>query len=307
MRKPQASPGTVFGLSLVGLLGVFGSALVDWFKVARSADLHSHILLIPLVTAYLLHVNRPTLGASRGYGRWVGWSLLVVGLVARVAVGGVLQGLELVDSVALRMVLLLACVWGLALGIFGWRWCRQALFPLGFLVFMIPLPGFMEVAAERALMAASAHASEWVIHLSGIPVRRDGQVLELPGFNLEVAQECSGIRSSYVLLITSILAAYLFLEGGMRRSLLVLAVIPLGILRNALRIQAIAWLCLRHGQEMIDHWIHRRGGPLFFAISLLPLFALAWLLRRKGGEAEAKSDGRDSPPDEVGGQGVSSR
>ena len=169
---------------------------------------------------------------------------------------------------------------------------KIAAFPLAFLVFMIPLPEATSVWLELQLMVASAEVTDWLFALTGTPVFRDGQSFYLPGFSLKVAQECSGIRSSVVLFITSILAAYLFLRGGWRRIALVLIVVPLGIARNAVRIVVIGLLCVHKGPEMADHWIHHKGGPLFFVLSLIPLIAFGWWLRR--GEAKQIEEGRPS-------------
>jgi len=103
-----------------------------------------------------------------------------------------------------------------------------------------------------------------------------------------VAKECSGIRSSLVLVITSLLAANMFLRTTWRRALLVVAVIPLGLLRNGLRILVISLLCVHIGPEMINSVIHRRGGPLFFVASLIPLFVLLWWLRRRDVAAQQR-------------------
>jgi exosortase/archaeosortase family protein len=80
--------------------------------------------------------------------------------------------------------------------------------------------------------------------------------------------------------ITSLLAANMFLHTTWRRALLVCAVIPLGLLRNGFRILVISLLCVHIGPQMINSVIHRRGGPFFFAASLIPLFLLLWWLRR---------------------------
>jgi exosortase/archaeosortase family protein len=110
---------------------------------------------------------------------------------------------------------------------------------------------------------------------------RHGTVFELPGIVLRVAQECSGIRSSWVLFISSLIAAKMFLRSPWRRALLVAFVIPLGIVRNGFRIMVIGLLCVNIGPHMVHSDIHRRGGPLFFALSLLPLSLLVWWLRRR--------------------------
>ena len=155
-----------------------------------------------------------------------------------------------------------------------------AAFPVGFLLFMVPLPDAAVHTLERASALASAEAAAMYFALAGTPLVRHGTTFELPGIVLEVARECSGIRSSWVLFITSVLASHLFLRSPWRRLVLVAFVIPLGILRNGFRILVIGLLCVHVGPHMIDSIIHRQGGPLFFVLSLIPLFLLLWWLRR---------------------------
>jgi exosortase len=155
------------------------------------------------------------------------------------------------------------------------------MFPLFFLAFMIPLPEAAVDFLENASKEASAEVANWLFIISGTPALRTGTVFQLPGISIMVAKECSGIRSSLVLVITSLLAANMFLRTTWRRALLVGAVIPLGLLRNGLRILVISLLCVHIGPEMINSPIHRRGGPVFFVASLIPLFVLLWWLRRR--------------------------
>src|SRR4029077_4488077 len=119
---------------------------------------------------------------------------------------------------------------------------------------------------ENASKQASAEVANWLFLISGTSVLRTDTVFELPGITITVAKECSGIRSSLVLVITSVLAATMFLHTTWRRVLLVCAVIPLGLLRNGLRILVISLLCVHIGPHMIQSPIHRRGGPVFFAL-----------------------------------------
>jgi exosortase/archaeosortase family protein len=95
-----------------------------------------------------------------------------------------------------------------------------------------------------------------------------------------------------VLFITSLLASYMFLRSAVHRTLLVVLVIPLGILRNAIRVLTIGLLCVHLGPEMIDSWIHHQGGPLFFAVSLVPLFAAAAWFRYLENRKSCEDDGR---------------
>ncbi len=188
--------------------------------------------------------------------------------------------LSLNDQLALMA---LAYVSLLAAGGFlflGAKWMASAAFPVAFLIFMVPLPDAAVYWLENASALASAEAAAMYFGIAGTPLVRHGTIFELPGIVLQVAQECSGIRSSWVLFITSLLASHLFLESPWRRFVLVAFVIPLGILRNGFRVFVIGMLCVHIGPHMIDSVIHHRGGPMFFALSLVPLFALLWWLRR---------------------------
>jgi exosortase len=158
---------------------------------------------------------------------------------------------------------------------------------------MVPLPDAAVAWLERASVIASAEATAMFFGVAGTALVRNGTVFELPGIVLQVARECSGIRSSWVLLITSILASHLFLQSPWRRAVLVAFVIPLGILRNGFRVFVIGMLCVHVGPHMIDSVIHHRGGPFFFALSLVPLFLLLWWLRR--GERRAASLRAEAP------------
>jgi exosortase C (VPDSG-CTERM-specific) len=161
----------------------------------------------------------------------------------------------------------------------GSKWALSAMFPLFFLAFTIPLPEAAVDFLENASKEASAEVANWLFVISGTPALRTGTLFQLPGISIIVAKECSGIRSSLVLTITSLLAANMFLRTTWRRALLVGAVIPLGLLRNGFRILVISLLCVHIGPEMINSVIHRRGGPVFFVASLIPLFVLLWWLR----------------------------
>lgn len=250
-------------------------------RYAAQSDLHSHILLVPFITGYLLYNQRGRLLAA--YRSSIAGTVTVGGIgFAALAVGIELrQSLSVNDELALKALAFVSFVAAGGFLFLGARWMAAKAFPVAFLIFMVPLPDAAVDWLEKASMLASAEAAALYFNVAGTTMVRHGTVFELPGIVLQVAQECSGIRSSWVLLISGLLASHLFLRTGWRRIVLVAFVIPLGILRNGFRIFVIGWLCVHVGPEMVDSPIHRRGGPLFFALSLVPLFLLLWWLRRQ--------------------------
>ena len=283
--------GCVAYLILLTLL--FIQPLAGLVVYAAGSDLHSHILLVPFVAGYLLYSERGSLPAPGG-GSIVGTALMGgIGLAALAMGLGWREGLSVNDHLALMALAFVSFVAAGGFLFLGSKWMAAAAFPFGFLIFMVPLPDAAVAWLEKASALASAEAAALYFAIAGTPLVRHGTVFELPGIVLEVAQECSGIRSSWVLVITSVLASHLFLKSPWRRLVLVAFVIPLGILRNGFRVFVIGTLCVHFGPQMVDSVIHRRGGPFFFALSLVPLFLLLWWLRR--GELRAASPGAEAP------------
>ncbi len=280
-------------LYLVILCAAFALPLRQFATYARQSEVHSYVLLIPFVTAYLIYVRWKHL--SRELSSAWGFALLL----AAAGAGALLASQHFVDLGQNDYMTLIALsfVCFVIAGTFlflGSRWAHSAMFPLFFLAFMIPLPEAAVDFLENASKEASAEVANWLFLISGTPALRTGTIFQLPGMTIEVAKECSGIRSSLVLVITSVLAAHMFLRTTWRRALLVAAVIPLGLLRNGLRILVISLLCVHIGPEMINSVIHRRGGPVFFVASLIPLFVVLWWLRRGEGQRSNRA-GRRNP------------
>jgi exosortase C (VPDSG-CTERM-specific) len=185
------------------------------------------------------------------------------------------------DYLSVMTLAFLCCFWGLCLAILGAGLSGQIAFPLAFLLFAVPMPMSWMNHIDTFFQYTSAAAAEGFFKVAFEPVLRDGLNLQLSGFGLRVAPECSGIHSTLVLLMTSFLASYLFLRRFWSRAILVLAVVPLAILRNGFRIFVVGWLCVHISPSMIHAPIHRHGGPVFFALSLVPFFLLLLFLRKR--------------------------
>src|ERR1039457_310541 len=281
LPRPQRSRVGGCAGYFVLLTLLFIQPLTRLMLYAAHSDLHSHILLVPFIAGYLLYIRRRR--PSAAYRSSIAGTVTVGGIgIAALAAGIEWRGsLSINDGLALMALAFVTFVAAGGVLFLGSKWMAAVAFPVAFLIFMVPLPDAAVDWLEKASMLASAQAAALYFDVAGTPMVRHGTVFELPGIVLQVAQECSGIRSSWVLFISTLLVSHLFLRTWRRRIVLVALVIPLGILRNGFRILVIGLLCVHVGPYMIDSPIHHRGGPLFFALSLVPLFLLLWWLRRQ--------------------------
>jgi len=127
-------------------------------------------------------------------------------------------------------------------------------------------------------------------------VYREGTRFTLPGVTIGVAPECSGIRSTLVLFMTGLLAAYFFLRRSDSKLILTALLVPLGILRNAFRIFTLAQLAVHVDPDILNSSLHHRGGPIFFTVSLAPFFLLIWALRKREVRLEKQLNKKVNPP-----------
>src|SRR6266498_3407694 len=253
----------------------FAKPLFDLVQFCLKHDLYSHILLIPFVSAYLMWQARTELPAT--YERSAALAFItalsgfavLAGYFALIGSGAILPKN---DYLAMMTFAFLAFLAAGAFFLLGANVLRTFAFPAGFLLFMVPFPTAVENWIEIFFQYASADAAYLLMTLANIPVLREGLIFKLPGITIQVAQECSGIRSTLVLFITSLVAGHMFLRTLWKQAVLTFAVIPLAILRNGFRITTISWLCVNVDPGMINSPIHHHGGPIFFALSLIPFF-----------------------------------
>lgn len=261
-------------------------------------ELFSYIPLVPFISVYLLWSNKQRfVFAVRPC--WLGALVASLAGAALLAIywmaswtGHLLEG---PDYLTLMTLSLLCFFWSACLAVLGAQVLGQVAFPAAFLIFAVPMPTSWLAYVTTFFQYTSAVAAQGFFHVCGTPVSRDGLILQLPDFALRVAPECSGIHSTMVLFMTSWIAGYMFLNRAWQRCLLALIVIPLAIIRNGFRICVVGELCVHVSHEMIDSPIHRKGGPLFFALSLIPFLLLLLFLRRFN-IPQIQSNGRQPQP-----------
>jgi exosortase len=254
--------------------------LADVARLALSDEAYTHILLIAPLVCALLYVERTLPGLERsgsvGTGlACLGISLLMAGF-ARWGLPGLAENIRLFVS-----VFALVLWWiGSFILCFGASAFRARLFPLCLLFWVVPVPAVALDEIVYFLQQQSALAARLMFKAVGEPVTQNGIILSLPSVDIEVARECSSIRSSLLLVIITMILAHLFLRSWWRKALLIAAAIPLAAIKNGFRIFTITELATRVDMGYFDGNLHHRGGILFLAVALALTIALLWGLRR---------------------------
>lgn len=283
--SPSASTSTTrwHWLVLVFVVLAYARPLGRLAEFAYGSDLYSYILLIPMVSAYLGWQKRARPASPLYFDLRLGVPLILSGIALLAGyffTSPIDAPLPLEDQLALTTSSFLLTTGGLAVCLLGRAFLRPWAFPLGLLVFMIPLPTDVMVALETLMQHGSAAVARLLFGLFGTPVFYQELNFQLPGVNLRVAPECSGLRSTLALTIVSVVTGYFFLRSPVKRTWLAAAVVPLALLRNGFRIFTVSELCVHLGPHMIESYIHRHGGPIFFALSLAPFFLLVFWLQK---------------------------
>ena len=275
-------------------------------KLVFENETYSHITLIPLVSLFLLVIQRKSIFAETARKPAAGFAVCAGGLVLY-GLATVLR--EHLDSPAFRnqdvpndyltLCMAGAVAWfiGSFIVVYGMRAFKKSRFALLFLVFTIPIPMFLLDGIVTTLQLASAEASDIVFRLTGASYHRNGLVFEFPNVVVRVAEECSGIRSSLSLFILSIITGYLFLRTFSRRVILALAIFPITVVKNGFRIVTITLLANYVDMRFLtNHWIHSSGGIPFFAVAMGMFIPLVWALRRteKPGTEPTPQGGKNS-------------
>ncbi|MCX7591890.1 MAG: archaeosortase/exosortase family protein [Kiritimatiellae bacterium] len=273
----------LFAGAILLLALLFLRPLFSYARFALKHDLHSYTFLIPPVSLYLLWRRREKILSSLNWHIVPGLSL---GLLAIVIIAfwtwsrQEWRGLKPSDAYSFDLLVLATLViisFALCFGVVA---VKRAAFPLLFFFLVVPLPEAVVQRMESALQYMSAEALSILLGLTPVPMMRQGMTFSLPGLTLVVAPECSGIRSTVVLFITTLVAGDLYLKTWGRRAVLSLAVVPLGAFRNAFRILTLAVLTMYVNPNTIKGPIHRQGGPLFFALSLVVILAMLVVFAR---------------------------
>lgn len=247
---------------------IFRKLVHDWWSDPN----FSHGFIVPLFSLYLLWSMRKSLSGVHARPSWHGLLIMVV------ALGTLLLGTFGAELFLSRVsfVLLLA---GMVIFFHGWPLFRVLLFPWVFLFLMIPIPVIVFNQITFPLQFFASRVAAAILETLGVPVLREGNIIQLPAMALEVAEACSGIRSLLSLVTLAVLYGYFADSKLVRRLILVAASIPIAVLANALRIVGTGLLVQYWDPEKALGFFHEFSGWVIFVVSMALLAGVHRFIR----------------------------
>jgi exosortase len=257
----------LLGLVVLLNLGVFRDLISDWYR----DDNYSHGFFIIPVSIALFWRKRHELVPHAKPSGW-GIVLFLIGCI------GMIFGIAASEYFTTRFSLVLV-ITGIGLHQLGMENFRKVWFSFFFLFFMIPIPSVIYYSATLPMQLFGSKVTAWVLHSLGVPAIRQGNVIHLQGYSLEVAEACSGLRSLVTLMALGALYGYMFMPGRWLPFILFAATVPIAILTNIIRLLFTAIGAYAISTELAEEFLHELSGILVFITALFFMLILGVLLK----------------------------
>ncbi len=248
---------------------VMKGLIYDWMNLPD----FSHGFFIPLISLYLIYERRKQLSTLTISGCWAGVGLVIFGVLL------LLLGNLATEYSTMRFSMIVV-FGGLIVFHLGKEYIRILLFPLIFLIFMIPLPSILMGQITFPMQIFASKVSAKSLCLIGVPALREGNIIQLANTSLEVAEACSGIRSLISLVALAVVFAYFSQKTTFKRILLVISAFPIAVVANAARVTGTGILAHHYGDSVAQGFFHGLSGWILFVATLICLFVIGSLLSR---------------------------
>lgn len=263
--------GLILGLFMLLYYPICTDMFIDW----GADEEYSHGYLIPVVAGYMIWTLRKDLKQIEPAPSNLGLILIFLGLCQAVAA-------RVGSELFLQRTSMIVVAFGISLFLMGAKFTKQISFPLAYLLLMIPIPAIIWNKFAFPMKLFASYVTAHIIQAIGIPILREGNILNLGDITLEVADACSGLR--YLTSLFALSAALVFLTTNTRvkKWLLFFSAVPIAILANVLRLTITAVLASQYGQKAIEGFLHDFCGWLVFLVAIAMLLGVNWILSLGG-------------------------
>ena len=263
-------PYLLLSLLVILNIAIMIGLVTDWYHDGN----YSHGFLIIPIAAYLLYKKRNEISLPLKPSK-LGLLIFIIACV------GLIFGTAAKEFFTSRFSLVLA-ITGLVIYYLGLKNFRKVWFPFFFLLFMIPIPATIYYAATLPMQLFATKVTHVILKIVGVPALRQGNIIYLPNYALEVAEACSGLRSLITLLALGSLIGYITLEGKVKPLILFLSAVPIAIALNIFRLVFTAVGAYAISTKLAEHFLHELSGIIVFFLALIIMLLFASLLRIKG-------------------------
>lgn len=233
---------------------------------------YSHGYLVPFISAFLVWRKRKELAALQPQGSFWGLALIVIGLLVHIVS-------YFLKTNFTSYVSCLVVIVGATLFLGGWKVTRVLLFPLFFLIFMIPLPKVIILGISFEMKLLASEISSWFVSMIGIETSVSGSRIFYPGGFLLVGDPCSGLRSLISFLALGTVVVELTSGNIWKKSILFFSVIPIALLSNVVRIVVLTLASYIYGSQIVDGFFHDFMGIMVFVVGFIGLITLMNILK----------------------------
>jgi exosortase len=254
------------------LLFAYGFVMASLVRQWADDPNYAHGFFVPVMAAWLAYRRRARFVSARRSTDAAGILVVLAGL-ALYLVG--VAGAELFTT----RVSLVVVVAGMVLALQGRARLRVMAFPIAFLLFMIPLPYVVYYRLTFPLQIESSRMAAGLLTAVGLPVVREGNVLHLEGYSLEVVTACSGLRSIMSLGTIGVFLADLMPMRPAGTALYIALIVPVAMAANVARLCVTAGVAAVAGPEAAESFLHELSGVVLFVAGVLSLFVIAWVIR----------------------------
>ena len=272
----------LFALS-IALIVIFYDGLVSMVNQWVKSEEYGYGFLIPVITAFLIWQKKNELEKITIKGSWLGLVVTIFGLGLFFL--GELSTLYIIEQYAFIIVLT-----GVALSFLGRQGFKIIWVPFLFLIFMIPLPGFLYQGLSSQLQLISSQLGVAIIRFFNISVYLEGNVIDLGSYKLQVVEACSGLRYLFPLASLAFISAYIFKGAFWKKAVIFLSSMPITVLMNSLRIGIIGVLVDLQGPSAAEGFLHYFEGWVIFMACMAIMIGEMWLLVRIGADRRPFAD-----------------